>query len=116
MDRFQLFRNLVMMAAADGAFSESEIQFLTDRALQWGIDDSEFSEALQRAVANREAPIIRLPDSTAETRTLVEELIRMMAADGALHESEKRLFATAVGQLGMNSEELNALIDEIVGS
>ena len=115
MDHFQLFRNLVMMAAADGSFTESEIQFLTDRALQWGIDDSEFSDALQRAVKNREEPVIRLPDSPQEVRALVEELIRVMAADGALHESEKRLFAVAVSRLGIGDEELNSLIDEIVG-
>lgn len=41
------------------------------------------------------------------------DLIRMMAADGQLNESEKRLFALAAAKMNFSEDKLNQLIDRL---
>ena len=41
------------------------------------------------------------------------DLIRMMAADGHLNESEKRLFALAAAKMNFSNEKVNQLIDRL---
>jgi uncharacterized tellurite resistance protein B-like protein len=43
-------------------------------------------------------------------------MIRMMAADGQLAESEKRLFAFSAAKMGFPKDRLDALIDRLVKS
>ena len=42
----------------------------------------------------------------------MQDLVRMMAADGRLDESEKRLFALAAVKMEMSKEDLDELIDK----
>ncbi len=113
MDRFALFKNLVAMAAADHNFTESEIQLLSERAVQWDISDHQFSEAIS-AVTNGTLSA-SIPESDADRQLMLEEMLRMMAADGKLADAEKELFARVAGAVGVTQGELDALIDCLLG-
>ena len=111
MDRKQLLHSLVAMAAADGSFSESEIQFLSDRCASWGIDDEGFAETLQEVVKNPDQTTIEIPSSKEDCVELIQELVRMMGADGYLAEDEKHLFAAAASRMDISFKELDDIID-----
>ena len=105
-------RNLLVMAAADGAFTTDEVQMLALRAERWGLSDAEFAEALTYATST-DAEII-IPDTPAECLNLLRHLLEVMAADGKLSESEKHLFARAAGKMDLPMEDIDKLIDEML--
>ncbi|MEX0824650.1 MAG: TerB family tellurite resistance protein [Pirellulaceae bacterium] len=105
-------KNLIVMAVADGSFSEEEISFLSERCVEWGLGEDGFRDALVRALNDDAA--LQLPTEPAAQEALLSDLIRTMAADGKLHESEKRLFALAAVKMGIETDRLDALIDRVV--
>jgi len=112
MDRFELFKNLMVMAAADKKFTEEEVEFLALRASRWGISDQQFEEALLFAKSG--GAKMTIPESQEERTRLLRDLIRMMAADGDLASVEKRLFAEAAARMGVNPNDLETTIDELL--
>ena len=110
MKERELFRNLVVMAASDGSLTQSEIELLSERAARWGIDDSEFARMLEFALSRDSH--VELPAERKDRVLLLQELIRMMAADGRLAEAEKRVFATAAAVMHFSEAEINSIIDE----
>lgn len=112
MDRIKLLRNLVAMAAADGSFSEPEIELMVERAVAWGVEDPDLADLLSEVVANPESAI-EIPDNREDCIELLEELVRMMAADGQLTEGEKAMFAAAAARMDITHAELDQLIADI---
>jgi len=105
-------KNLIVMAIADGSFSEDEVNFLSERCVAMGLDEHAFRDALQAALDDDVA--IRLPQAADAQDALLGDLIRMMAADGHLDEQEKQLFALAAAKMGIDDTRLHHLIDELV--
>jgi len=108
--RFELFKNLMVMAAADRKFTEEEIQFLALRSSRWGITDEQFDRALQ--YAKRPDAHVSIPENCEERSRLLRDLLEMMAADGELAPIEKRVFAEAAAKMGITSEQLDKMIDQ----
>ena len=106
-------KNLVIMAAADGIFSEQEISLLIDRCTELGLQEEDLEKAI--AYAFSEQAKLRFPIDRDEQDRMLSDLIRIMAADGKLTEIEKRLFALAAVKMGIQRAELDALIDQLVG-
>ena len=112
MPRLDLLRHLLTMAAADGSISTEELRLLASRALEWGISDDEFEQVLDEAT---ETPVdLVLPEGRENRLALLKELVQMMAADGKLHEREKRLFSVVAAQMAVSTEELNQVIDAAI--
>lgn len=109
MESVDLFKNLVVMAAADRTFTSEEIEYLTMRAQKLGLSDEEFTTCLDFAMTGEGT--IDLPQSEADRKELLTSLIKMMAADGVLADVEKEMFAVAAAKMEISSEDLNALID-----
>ena len=105
-------RNLLAMAVADGSLSEREIHFLSDRVLKWGITEHEFTEAVEFALSHRGQ--LTLPSDREAGLDLLREMVQMMAADGQLSESEKRMFATAAAYLNVSQSDIDQLIDGLI--
>lgn len=105
-------RNLLVMALADGALSEREVHFVTDRCVELGLHEDELRDAVRYALEDSAA--LALPKDVTEQETLLADLIRMMAADGALAENEKRLFALAAAKLGYDNAKLDALFEKVM--
>ena len=112
MSLLEAFKNLLVMAAADGVLTEHEVNFLTDRSHQWNIDDNDFTSAIEYALSGQGE--LTLPNDHAARLEMLRDLIRVMAADGQLAETEKRLFAAAAAKMEVSEDELNAIVDSVL--
>jgi uncharacterized tellurite resistance protein B-like protein len=108
-ERVRQLRNLVVMAMADGSIGEREVAYVAERCHELGLGEQELNHALRYGLGDDAA--LELPNDTAQRESLMVDLIRMMAADGRLDESEKRLFALAAARMELSTEDLNRLID-----
>lgn len=113
MNRIDQLKNLVIMAAADGRLSQSEIALLIDRCAELGLSESDLESAIDYALS--EKPSLKLPTTKEEKEDLLTDLLRVMAADGQLREVEKRLFAVAAAKMSVSQADIEALIDRLVG-
>jgi uncharacterized tellurite resistance protein B-like protein len=114
MNRIDQLKNLVIMAAADGRLTQSEIALLIDRCAELGLSESDLESAIDYALS--EKPALKLPTTKEEKEELLTDLLRVMAADGQLREVEKRLFAVAAAKMSVSQADIEALIDRLVGS
>lgn len=110
MNRFEMFKTLMVMAAADGKFSSEEIELLALRSHRWGLSDEQFSESLEFAKSGAET--IDFPEDAADRQRLLQDLLEVMAADGELAPVEKRLYALAAAAMGLSAEDLDRKIDK----
>jgi uncharacterized tellurite resistance protein B-like protein len=113
MQRIDQLKNLVIMAAADGTLTQSEISLLIDRCADLGLKEVDLERAIDYALS--EKPTLKLPETKADKEELLTDLLRIMAADGRLREVEKRLFAVAAAKMAIGQADLEALIDRLVG-
>ncbi|MFO0941744.1 MAG: TerB family tellurite resistance protein [Pirellulales bacterium] len=114
MDSFDRLKNLAVMSAADGSLSENEIALLVDRCHELGLTEEHLEKAIAFALSRQAT--MALPTDLNEQESVLEDLIRMMAADGQLAESEKRLFALVAAKMSFPTERLDSLIDRLVKS
>lgn len=105
-------RNLLVMAAADGSLTEREIAFLSDRRTRWGVPEDVFADLIRYAISD--VAELEIPDSDKERVEMLQDLLRMMAADGDLAEVEKQLFATASVAMGISDSQLKEIIDSVL--
>ncbi len=112
MERLNQLKNLVVMAMADGALAEDEVGFLSQRCIELGMGEEDLRDAITYALNDSAA--LQLPTAPADQEALLRDLIRMMAADGSLDESEKRLFALAAAMMKIDNIQLHRLIDEAI--
>lgn len=101
-------RNLIVMAFADGQLGEREVNLAADRCVELGLTDRELFDAMKYGLSDEAA--LELPPDASERESLMQDLIRMMAADGQLIESEKRLFALAAARMGLGIDDVDRLI------
>lgn len=112
MQHLDHLKNLVIMAAADRSLSEQEIALLVDRCSELGLEEEDLEKAIAFALSGEAK--LRFPVDRAEQNQMLNDLMRMMAADGKLVEVEKRLFALAAAKMGIEQSELDVLIDKLV--
>lgn len=110
MDRLEMFKTLMVMAAADGKFSSEEIELLALRSHRWGLSDEQFSESLEFAKSGAET--LNFPESNEARERLLRDLLEVMAADGELAPVEKKLYALAAAAMGLSADDLDRMIDE----
>ena len=110
--RRQLLRNLVVMAFADGSLGEREINLVADRCVDLGLDEYDLQKAIEFGLGDEAS--LELPTEMEQRRELMQELIRMMAADGTLAEAEKRLFALAAVKMELTEKDVNEIITRTV--
>ena len=112
MESHVKLRNLLVMAAADGSLTEREIKFLTDRRYRWDIPEDVFADLIRYAISD--VADLEIPESQEERVEMLQDLLRMMAADGELAEVEKQLFATAAVAMNISANELKEIIDSVL--
>lgn len=112
MERIDLFRHLVAMAASDGTFTESEVQMLAVRANQWNISQQQFDTVIAEIRTGHVA--LAIPQRMDEKVELLKNMMHMMAIDGDLAEEEKRMCAMASAQMGFTSEQFDQILDELL--
>ncbi len=100
---------LIVMAASDGGLSEEELAMLSQRARAWGISLDEFEQIVNDATGDDIE--LAIPNSQEERLSLLTELVRMMGADGKLHQNEKELFALIAARMEISEADVNRAID-----
>lgn len=108
--RQRQLRNLVVMALADGSIGEREVNLVADRCEQLGLHEGDLQRAMQFGLDDDAA--LEFPSDQSERESLMKDLIRMMAADGHLAETEKRLFALAAARMNLGPQIVDRLITE----
>jgi uncharacterized tellurite resistance protein B-like protein len=112
LSHLELFQNLVNLAASDGKFTDEEVLYLAQRAERWGISNDEFESCIAGLMEGTLE--IRLPEVRAKREELLVEMIRLMAADGQLAETEKRLCATASAKMDFTTSEFRQILDRVL--
>jgi uncharacterized tellurite resistance protein B-like protein len=112
MRRIDAFRNLMVLAAADGKITEPELALLIQRSDEWDVSDAEIQSAIEYAQSPEAA--LALPIEPRECRAMLAEMMRLIAVDGELAEIEKQLFAMAAARMRISDSDLNQLLDEIL--
>ncbi|KAA5546231.1 TerB family tellurite resistance protein [Roseiconus nitratireducens] len=113
-NRIRQLRNLVVMAMADGSIGQREVTLVAQRCHELGLGEADLQDALRYGLDD--AAALDLPTDLHERQVLMTDLIRMMAADGKLDETEKRLFALAAAKMKLPADQLNRLIDQTLGT
>jgi uncharacterized tellurite resistance protein B-like protein len=113
MKQLDHLKNLVIMASADGSLTEGEIGLLVERCQQLGLGEKDMEKALAFALSSQ--AVMKLPTDHAEQLEMLADLVRVMAADGNLSDVEKRLFSLAAAKMEIDRNEIEELIDRLVG-
>ena len=98
------------MSFVDESLSEREVNLIAERCIELGLDDYDLSQAIKGGLAD--GTRLEVPEDASEREELLRDLIRVMAADGHLDESEKRLFALAAAKMSISAADIERLIDE----
>lgn len=109
MDRFEMFKILMAMAAVDKKFTDEEVEWLALRSHRWGLTDEQSVEALE--FAKRGPTSLTMPESHSDREKLLRDLLEIMAADGELAPAEKNLYARAATAMGFSAEALDEMLN-----
>lgn len=107
-----LFTNLMALASADGKFTQEEISFLMVRAEDWGISQEEVEVVLSATQAGETE--MTIPDSDEDRIDMLQQMIYLMAVDGELAESEKRICATVSAAMNFSAADFNKIVDSLL--
>ena len=110
MERFEMFKILMVMAAADKKFTNEEVELLALRSSRWGLTDEQFTAALEFAKGGAQS--LPFPESRESREKLLRDLLEVMAADGELAPVEKKLYALSAAAMGLSAEDLDDKIDQ----
>ena len=113
MQPAEMLRNLMVMALADGVLTEDEIAYLREQRELWGVSEADFDQAMEYAQSSDGQ--MSYPEDPDKRRQLLEGLVHMMAADGDISHVELNLFALAAVKLGVDDQQLDAIIDRAIG-
>ena len=110
MEKRSKMKFLLVMAASDGGLAEEELRFLFDRANEWGFSADEFTKIVDEVTSDDDVEL-DMPESKEDKTSLLTDLVKIMGADGKLHDMEKQLFANAAARMEMSEDEINGIID-----
>lgn len=102
------------MAFADGSLGDREVNLVADRCVELGLSETDLHDAISFGLSDDAE--VTLPDQESAKKLLIADLIRMMAADGYLDESEKQLFALVAAKLNLTRPQVDAIIQQTVGN
>ena len=112
MDSTSQLKNLIIMAAADGEMADSELMFLAERCHRMGLTIDDFQQLFKEVTSG--SAKLELPTDYQDQTQLLRDLLRLMAADGRLSDTEKRLFASAAVRMGISTVEIDEVISQML--
>jgi uncharacterized tellurite resistance protein B-like protein len=108
LDRFQL---LATVAFADGVLAPEELAALDRYRARLGLEPSEAARVLDGVKADRRGPEnVDLSNAEAGGAELLEDMVKIAAADGVLHPAERRLLERMRRGLGVDEKRLVSLL------
>ena len=101
------FANLIIVAYADGKLTEEELDFLAQRAVDYGLEDDEIRQMLD----NIEQLKFQIPLNNEEKEEQLTNAIYMSLIDGELAEREYQICLNLAKRLGLDKKYLDNLIE-----
>ncbi len=108
--RLGQLKNLVMLAAADGNFTDSELAVLLAVASRENITPEEFDKVID----NPESVTIDLPTDEDTKLDYLRDMVALMMIDGELDEQEMAMCKVYAMMLGYRSSIVDGMIAGIV--
>ena len=108
--RLGQLKNLVMLAAADGNFTDSELAVLLAVASRENITPEEFDKVID----NPESVTIDLPTDEDTKLDYLRDMVALMMIDGKLDEQEMAMCKVYAMTLGYRSSIVDGMIAGIV--
>lgn len=110
--RLGQLKNLVMLAAADGHVTDSELAVLVAVASRENITPEEFN----RVIENPDSVTINLPDDEDTKLAYLRDMVAMMMVDGELDEQELAICKIYAMALGYRGSIVDGMIAGVVDS
>ena len=110
--RLGQFKNLVMLAAADGKVTDSELAVLLAVASRENITPDEFN----RVIEDPDSITIDLPEDEDTKLAYLRDMVALMMVDGELDEQELAICKVYAMALGYRSSIVDGMIAGVVDS
>lgn len=111
-ERLGQIKNLVMLAAADGRVTDSELAVLLAVASRENITPDEFN----RVMEDPDSVTINLPEDEDTKLAYLRDMVALMMIDGELEEQELAICKIYAMALGYRSSIVDGMIDGIIES
>ena len=111
-ERLGQLKNLVMLAAADGRVTDSELAVLLAVASRENISPDDFN----RVMEDPDSVTISLPEDEDTKLAYLRDMVALMMIDGELDEQELAICKIYAMALGYRSSIVNGMIDGIIDS
>ncbi len=103
------FANLLAVAYADGIFKPEELDFLAEKAIEYGLEDSEVHQLLE----NIEQLKFSVPQNFEEKEQQLTDAIYLTMIDGQIDKREYQLCLQIAKKLDLDQKYLDNLIELI---
>ena len=110
--RLGQLKNLVMLAAADGRLTDSELAVLLAVASRENISPDEFN----RVIEDPDSVTIDLPEDEDTKLAYLRDMVALMMVDGELEEQELAICKIYAMALGYRSSIVDGMIAGVVDS
>ena len=110
--RLGQLKNLVMLAAADGKVTDSELAVLLAVASRENISPDEFN----RVIEDPDSVTINLPEDEDTKLAYLRDMVAMMMVDGELDEQELAICKIYAMALGYRSSIVDGMIAGVIDS
>ena len=100
------FKTLVAVAVDDNHLDNEEIDFLTEKALEFGfsIDEMNF------IISNANQININIPKKLEDKENLLSEIVYISMKDGVIHKTEYNRCSSVAKKIGLNQKDLDFII------
>lgn len=105
--KLEHFKNLVAVANADGIFDESELEFLSERAIEIGLKQEEVDEIIK----NADKLQFMVPMNKEDREDQLSDIVFMSMIDGSIHEKEYGLCLNISKRLDLGKKYLDHVIE-----
>jgi len=101
------FQNLVAVAYADGDFSEKEVAFLAEKAVDFGLENSIVEQIMSRAAELE----FEVPLNDFEREDQLSDTVFISMVDGKVADKEYSLCLKIAEKLDFTKKELDQVIE-----
>jgi uncharacterized tellurite resistance protein B-like protein len=109
-DQVQICKVVAQAILADGRLEDSERTLLDELMGRYGLDDAERKDVLSRNIGDDPAALAAGIEAPETKNALLVELAMAVSVDGALSHAERDLIDEVASAIGIDREELDALI------
>ncbi len=105
--KLEHFSNLVAVAYADGIFKEEELDFLAEKAIDFGLSEDKVKEVIDNAPELH----FKIPMNDEEREEQLTDVVFMSMIDGNVDEREYDLCLKIASKLDFDENYLDHIID-----